>query len=318
MERCERYTQLLSARMDGELAPQERQELENHLAICPECRALAEQLEALRACMQDMEDVPAPQDFARGVMDRIRGQEQKPKVIPLFRRPQIRALAGLAACALLCIGLYRTGMFSGGADGLLTADAGVSMQAPDLSQEESSADGASAPGIAAFGTDGSPSERSAGLEAYDAGPGEDGAGSTQDTGGSVQAGETEVHSPTVEKEIVTSSGETGNSGDNPEEPGVNSVSATSSGTQSQEPEPAADPLEGYACVLTLSALPEGADTVLGAEAAWSTDEQERMLCTVSLEQLEALERLAQEQGLAASRSSGGTENGVYAVVLLQE
>ena len=25
MERCERYTQLLSARMDGELAPQERQ-----------------------------------------------------------------------------------------------------------------------------------------------------------------------------------------------------------------------------------------------------------------------------------------------------
>ena len=97
MERCERYTQLLSARMDGELAPQERQELENHLAICPECRALAEQLEALRACMQDMEDVPAPQDFARGVMDRIRGQEQKPKVIPLFRRPQIRALAGLCA-----------------------------------------------------------------------------------------------------------------------------------------------------------------------------------------------------------------------------
>lgn len=37
MERCERYTQLLSARMDGELAPQERQELENIWPYGPEC-----------------------------------------------------------------------------------------------------------------------------------------------------------------------------------------------------------------------------------------------------------------------------------------
>lgn len=79
MERCERYTQLLSARMDGELAPQERQELENHLAICPECRALAEQLEALRACMQDMEDVPAPRILPGVLWIGFAGRSRSPK-----------------------------------------------------------------------------------------------------------------------------------------------------------------------------------------------------------------------------------------------
>lgn len=182
MERCERYTQLLSARMDGELAPQERQELENHLAICPECRALAEQLEALRACMQDMEDVPAPQDFARGVMDRIRGQEQKPKVIPLFRRPQIRALAGWPP--VRCCALAYTGLECSAAG---QTDCSLRMQVSacrlrTYPRRNLLRTGRPHPGIAAFGTDGSPSERSAGLEAYDAGPGEDGAGSTQDTG----------------------------------------------------------------------------------------------------------------------------------------
>ncbi len=38
-------------------------------------------------------------------MDRIRAEEPK-KVIPLFKRPQVRALAGLATCLALVVGLY--------------------------------------------------------------------------------------------------------------------------------------------------------------------------------------------------------------------
>ena len=113
MEECERWTEQLSARLDGELSPEEERELEAHLAVCPSCRALAKQLEALDAGLQDLEEAPAPEGFARGVMDRIAAEEKKPRVIPLFRRPQFRALAGLAACAALCIGLYGAGVLPG-------------------------------------------------------------------------------------------------------------------------------------------------------------------------------------------------------------
>lgn len=109
MDSCERCTQLLSARLDGELTARETRELEAHLASCPECRALAEELEAIHAAFPRLEEIPAPEGFAQGVMERIR-EEAGPKVIPLFRRPQFRALAGLAACAALCLGLYRAGM----------------------------------------------------------------------------------------------------------------------------------------------------------------------------------------------------------------
>ena len=109
MDSCERCTQLLSARLDGELTAREAQELEAHLADCPECRALAEELEAIHAAFPQLEEIPAPEGFAQGVMERIR-EEANPKVIPLFRRPQFRALAGLAACAALCLGLYRVAL----------------------------------------------------------------------------------------------------------------------------------------------------------------------------------------------------------------
>jgi len=109
MDSCERCTQLLSARLDGELTAREAQELEAHLARCPQCRELAEELEAIHAAFPRLEEIPAPEGFAQGVMERVR-EQAGPKVIPLFRRPQLRALAGLAACAALCLGLYRAGL----------------------------------------------------------------------------------------------------------------------------------------------------------------------------------------------------------------
>lgn len=102
---CDRYFELLSARLDGALTPKEERELEEHLLNCPDCRAVGAQLAALQAGFSELEEVPAPEGFARGVMDRIRASEPK-KVIPLFKRPQFRALAGLAACLMLVVGIY--------------------------------------------------------------------------------------------------------------------------------------------------------------------------------------------------------------------
>jgi len=103
---CDRYFELLSARLDRELTKEEAEEVELHCANCPKCRIMGAQLAELKEAFAGLEDVPAPEGFARGVMDRIRAEEAKPKVIPLFRRPRFRALAGLAACAVLVVGLY--------------------------------------------------------------------------------------------------------------------------------------------------------------------------------------------------------------------
>ncbi len=104
---CGRYHELLSARLDGLLTVEEERGLEDHLALCPACRAVGSRLAAIQTAFDDLEEVQAPEGFAQGVMDRIRA-EGKPKVLPLFKRPQVRALAGLAACLVLVFGLYGT------------------------------------------------------------------------------------------------------------------------------------------------------------------------------------------------------------------
>lgn len=129
MRACEDYIDLISARLDGSLSQEEEGELEEHLARCPACRALADELAEIHAAFPDLEELSAPEGFARGVMDRLGEREEKKTVIPLFARPQIRALAGLAACAVLCIGIYRSGVWKAGGAANKMAASGVEIQA---------------------------------------------------------------------------------------------------------------------------------------------------------------------------------------------
>lgn len=103
---CEEITLLLSARLDGELTEKENTALEEHLAHCPECRAVAEDLEALHLSFEDLKPVSAPEHFARGVMEKI----EKTTLVPLYRRPIFKAVVGAAACLVLCVGLFRGGL----------------------------------------------------------------------------------------------------------------------------------------------------------------------------------------------------------------
>jgi len=113
MASCEYYIELISAGLDGQLSAEQERELADHLVSCPACRELGVQLAAAHAAFAGMEELEAPEGFARGVMDRIRKEEEnKPKVVPLFRRPQVKMLGSLAACALLCVGLMN-GVFGG-------------------------------------------------------------------------------------------------------------------------------------------------------------------------------------------------------------
>ena len=115
-EEHERLIENMSAWMDGELpdiastpeagGPDDLElEVAEHQACCPSCRDLFEELKELRAGFETLPEPDPPEGFAQGVLDRIR-EEARPKVIPLFKRPQVRALAGLAACLVLVVGLY--------------------------------------------------------------------------------------------------------------------------------------------------------------------------------------------------------------------
>lgn len=110
---CEQMTMLLSAYLDGELSVQEEKQMQEHLEQCADCRALLEQLQTLHTSFSDLEEIPAPEGFVDGVMSRIQA-ESKPKVVPLFKRPQFRAVMGMAACAVLCIGFGRIALGGSG------------------------------------------------------------------------------------------------------------------------------------------------------------------------------------------------------------
>lgn len=110
MTGCEQILDLISLRLDGPLGPQDQKTLDDHLAQCPSCRALAADLEGLHGAAVDLGETAPPQDFAQRVLEQIAAEGRtlpQDKVVPLFRRPALRRLGGLAACALLMVGAVR-------------------------------------------------------------------------------------------------------------------------------------------------------------------------------------------------------------------
>lgn len=254
MGACEEYELLLSAWLDGELTEPENQDLQAHLARCPRCQALAEELRLTHEAFACLDDLAAPPDFAQGVMARIRAQEEpvieqeeKPKVISLFRRPQVRALAGLAACALVCIGLYQGGVWQTGTG---TADA----------------DGA---GVSAYGV----------------------------VGAQANLAETDPADEEAPKTALYDAA-----------PRVNTSLAPTEGEVAGQ---AVD------AVLMLDVLPQGADSVLGEDIAWQTDEATgQRFCFVTRAQLEELEQLARTAEVSAQLTEYGEAGGGRCALVL--
>ena len=133
MEDCGYFSNLISLSLDGQLTPEQASALETHLSQCPQCRELAKQLAQIRVELDTWEDSEVPEGFTQEVMDRIRALEHEKKVLPLWKRPQVRAGASLAACALLCVGLWSSGLLSSGQSGYSTASVSESIAADDQS-----------------------------------------------------------------------------------------------------------------------------------------------------------------------------------------
>lgn len=120
MSNCEQYWELISAGVDGALTELERARLQAHLEQCPECRALYEQMQSICGGLGEIEAAPA--GFAAGVMAEVAGTEQLMPFTALdggrdihaagktllreWWRP-IRRIAGLVACCLIVVGVWR-------------------------------------------------------------------------------------------------------------------------------------------------------------------------------------------------------------------
>lgn len=110
---CNEALELLSAALDGELSPAQQAQLDQHLALCPTCRALQAELLGLEEALGTL-DVPAPAGLKDQIMKNLPPQQGKGHVV-YWRRWSAMA----AAAALVLLGVWKLPRF------VLTPDKGV-------------------------------------------------------------------------------------------------------------------------------------------------------------------------------------------------
>lgn len=107
---CNEARDLLSAKLDGELSPEELANLEVHLASCKECQSIYEAYCALDADLAELAEPPAT--LRESVMETIRRE----KVVTFPKKRWMfgsgTAIAAVAAMLVLVIGGYIPGFSS--------------------------------------------------------------------------------------------------------------------------------------------------------------------------------------------------------------
>ncbi|GEM_PF-974516 len=93
MSACRDFRDLLSAHLDGALAPAEAKALEDHLASCPGCAKALEELRRTVEAIRSLEPVEPPPWLAERILARV-----QPRKRPLFLRPELQAAALVLVC----------------------------------------------------------------------------------------------------------------------------------------------------------------------------------------------------------------------------
>jgi len=101
---CEQARDILSEYIDGELAPELRRDLEQHVAECARCRAALDTLRRTAEAVRDLPKVPAPRGLSKTILTTIGATA--PAVRARTRRWMLAANAvAFAACALLAVAI---------------------------------------------------------------------------------------------------------------------------------------------------------------------------------------------------------------------
>ena len=112
---CEQALERMSAALDGPLSPGERAELDGHLASCPSCAALFEEMRAQSQALREL-DPPFPEGLRQKVLDSLPARRPARKTGRMLR---LRRWGALAACAALAValGVAQPWRASSGAEG---------------------------------------------------------------------------------------------------------------------------------------------------------------------------------------------------------
>ena len=311
MERCERFEELLSQRLDQPLPTQEERELEDHLARCPRCRALAEDLEQLCGQFACLEELPAQEGFAQGVMDRIRALEPEPapaetpevpeekagptedNVIPLRRQTPrwARTAAALAACCVLGFGVYQAGLIdqispaAQSGESACVSDSVAAYAAPAPGEDEETSGAAAA----------LPAPEEGQQPVYDSRAQQGaGAGTEEEDHASPQkrTAQAPVHSQAAAQDQPVTMPPSLNDGQNAAGDTGDGSGSTESVVGDQAilmaPQPGG---------LTLPQMPRGAEEVLDDQTQWTDNGDGTRSCTVTADQARQLLALARDQGM---------------------
>ncbi len=108
MSRCDKYLEMLSQYLDGELPESEQAALREHLDNCPECQSY---YDAFLKISHAMDEVEAPAGFSERVMSAVRSvqeaapapTEEKPRRRRKLSRGAVGRVAALAACLALVV-----------------------------------------------------------------------------------------------------------------------------------------------------------------------------------------------------------------------
>lgn len=102
MSSCDKYQELISRMVDGDLSPEEKHDLADHVETCPSCSALFQDFFAIsKQIGEDLEEPPL--DLRDSVMAEVqRAEIRRRNRIPTI----IRGVLSAAACLAVISGIY--------------------------------------------------------------------------------------------------------------------------------------------------------------------------------------------------------------------
>ena len=107
MRSCEEIEILINLYLDDMLTSEEQQVLEAHLETCPACRAKMEELCTVKSALGQLEE-PVPAELHERILTYVEEQTKSDrKIIPFGQKRWYRALAGVAACAVIAVAAAR-------------------------------------------------------------------------------------------------------------------------------------------------------------------------------------------------------------------
>ena len=99
MTECEKHQEQISALLDGELTDAERAEVEAHIAVCGECRAMYEAFAAVSGALDAAE---LPDTLHSGIMEKVNAAAKAKKAQQKIVR--LRPILATAACLVVVVG----------------------------------------------------------------------------------------------------------------------------------------------------------------------------------------------------------------------